>query len=463
MVYHEFNKRLISELDNMKEDLSKLIEIKSVGDIATKSENAPFGSGIRKAFDKMIEFAIREDLEFEDFNGYAMHIDYGEGPEIIAMLGHLDIVDIFDSKQWQTPPFQLTELSGYWFGRGVNDNKGPMIGCLYLMKIMKDMGCKPKKKIRLILGGAEETTWECMKHYFKFNPKPQMGFSPDGNFPIINCEKGIDHYKFKSTDSLVKDNKHVIISVKSPEDITRVCSHLDVIVQSENPTAVMSKLDLATKVTVIGNEVEIQYRGKTSMGRNPHRGENAIFKFVGDFKEMTDLDSRSHKIIGFLDSYFVDSLEGEKLGLAHKDPETGKTTCNLAYIQMDNLGCELGFDFRYPLGVERYDVYSTIESIASINQFTMTRIKTLDRLYLHPEDPFIQGLQQAYRTVTGENAETRSIGAASYARTLPCAVAFGPTFEGEKTYSHQPNERIKIHDLINALCIYYAALKNLTD
>ena len=130
--------RLQGYKSQIKKDLSELIAINSERDLKTKGDNAPFGLGIRKCFDKMIEFANREGFAVKDFGGYAIHIEYGDGPETLAILGHLDTVGIYDVERWSSSPFELTEKSGHWYGRGVNDNKGPMIGCLYVLKVLRE-------------------------------------------------------------------------------------------------------------------------------------------------------------------------------------------------------------------------------------------------------------------------------------------------------------------------------------
>ena len=78
----------------------------------------------------------------------------------------------------------------------VNDDKGPLLAALYAAWLIREQGLPLRHPIRIIAGGAEETTWECMEWYFQKNPQPLCGFSPDGNFPIVNGEKGILQVRF---------------------------------------------------------------------------------------------------------------------------------------------------------------------------------------------------------------------------------------------------------------------------
>lgn len=462
MFKDEILKRLENYKEDIERDLADLIAINSQRDLSTKKEGAPFGMGIRRCFDKMIHFAKREGLKVEDFDGYAIHIEYGEGREIFSMLGHIDIVEIYERENWKSNPFQLLERDGFWYGRGVNDNKGPIIGCFYLLKILKEIGYHPNKRIRLIIGGAEETTWECMEHYFKYNEMPIYGFSPDGNFPIVNCEKGIGYYQYHGRRKIKREGEFNIVSIKSKEDSTKVCSKVEVFIDTNHPDKIIEKISPKTNKDVNNKGIKLIYEGLSAMGRNPHRGENAIFKFVKDFKEIIGLDDRSQSLISFLDKYFLDSIYGEKLGLFYENQETGITTNNLSYLTLKDNDIKISFDYRYPKGVNYNSQLEKLKKIGRENILELEVLKELPLLYVSPDSKLILSLKEAYKSITGESPELFSKGAASYARVLQEAVAFGPTFPGEETNSHKPNECMKVDSFFKALLIYTEAIKRLT-
>lgn len=54
-------------------------------------------------------------------------------PKTILFYGHYDVVpaDMDEYPKWSTDPFHLTSLDGYLYGRGVSDNKGPLLAALY--------------------------------------------------------------------------------------------------------------------------------------------------------------------------------------------------------------------------------------------------------------------------------------------------------------------------------------------
>ncbi|KAI1820701.1 hypothetical protein F4861DRAFT_49587 [Xylaria intraflava] len=66
---------------------------------------------------------------FAKFGGKALPI--GQRKRIL-FYGHYDVVPADTKKsKWENDPFQLTGLNGYLYGRGVSDNKGPIMAALY--------------------------------------------------------------------------------------------------------------------------------------------------------------------------------------------------------------------------------------------------------------------------------------------------------------------------------------------
>ena len=126
----------------------------------------------------------------KNVDNYGGHIDFpGSGDKIMGILGHLDVVPAGDG--WQHEPYGGEIEEGRLYGRGTSDDKGPVIACLFAMKALKEAGYQPKATIRLILGLDEETHWKGMEYYFARERKPDWGFTPDADFPLINGEKGM--------------------------------------------------------------------------------------------------------------------------------------------------------------------------------------------------------------------------------------------------------------------------------
>ena len=200
--------KVFAYLDAHAEDyaaqLCRWVEVPSVKGEATPG--APFGKDVRRMLDVAMADAKAFGYETRDFDGYACDITLpGESEEAIAVLGHLDVVPAGDN--WATPPFTATRVGDQIFARGTSDDKGPALAALYAMNAIKAAGIPLKKSIRLILGCDEESDWEDMAYYCAHTEMPEVGFSPDASFPIINTEKGMIHGFF--TSKLAEDGLQV--------------------------------------------------------------------------------------------------------------------------------------------------------------------------------------------------------------------------------------------------------------
>lgn len=90
---------------------------------------------------------------------------------------------------WNTDPFKPEISNNRIYARGSSDDKGPTVA-YFAVKLLRELGVKFNKRIHLIVGTDEESGWQCMDYYFQHAPMPDLGFSPDATFPIINGEKG---------------------------------------------------------------------------------------------------------------------------------------------------------------------------------------------------------------------------------------------------------------------------------
>ena len=101
-------------LDDMVATLQEVIRIPSKKGDAMPG--MPFGEGPCRALEYML--AKGRELGFDTVNvdGYAGHVEYGEGDEIIAVLGHLDVVPEGDG--WTYPPYGGVIANGNVYGRG---------------------------------------------------------------------------------------------------------------------------------------------------------------------------------------------------------------------------------------------------------------------------------------------------------------------------------------------------------
>lgn len=151
----DFKSEVLKIKDQMIEDIKNLCAIPSTQDDSTIAEFAPFGKANRQALDAMLEIGKRDGFDVEDVDGYAGHIDIGEGDETFGILGHLDVVPV-NEVGWDSDPFNVIIKDDKLYGRGVADDKGPLLAGYYAAKIINSLNIPTKMKIRVIFGCNEE-------------------------------------------------------------------------------------------------------------------------------------------------------------------------------------------------------------------------------------------------------------------------------------------------------------------
>ncbi len=437
--------------NELLQDLKQLVEIPSVRDMTSAQASAPFGKAIRNVMDVFLQIAQREGFSVHDFDGYAVDARLGEGDDYIGVLAHLDVVEAGERSLWKCDPFHMQEENGMLYGRGVNDDKGPLLAALYAMARIKQEGRTLYHPIRLIAGGAEETTWECMEHYFKHNPQPICGFSPDGNFPIVNGEKGILQVRFL----LDADSD---ISLHCRERLHIVCDDLQLILPKDSDVSFVERTNL---IEVAPHGMKITYRGVRALSRNPQRGDNAIFKFVKDFHGHLDKTSSLYAMVNMIYELFLDDFYGKKSGLYHEDAAMGCGSVCLMSLNTRDDKLELCVDVRYVRSTDEQELLGALRRIALSYGCELETMRHKRLLYVAENSTLIQSLKRAYHKVMNEEAGVFTKGGASYARVLDHGVAFGATFPEEDPRPHMPNECMPVESLLKASDIYYEALVEL--
>ena len=261
----DLTSHLEAQQEPLKKALAELVRIPSVCDEG--AGGYPFGEGIDQALRKALEVAA--DLGFRTQygdGGYYGYAEIGEGEEMLGILGHLDVVPPGKQADWEHGPFDPIEKDGMIYGRGTQDDKGPLLASLFAVKALMDAGARFNKRVRFIFGTDEETLWRCIKRYTEKEEIPSFGFSPDSRFPVTYAEKGLLQLRLEgSNESGIKLSGGSAFNAV-PDSIFYDGERQD---------------DLADKLDRLGFEYEwyedgIEVKGKAAHAMIPEEGINAI-------------------------------------------------------------------------------------------------------------------------------------------------------------------------------------------
>ncbi|HKL73522.1 MAG TPA: Sapep family Mn(2+)-dependent dipeptidase [Clostridia bacterium] len=429
---------MIINRENAIKWLTDILKFPSVE--GEKKDNAPFGLGIAACLDYSLNLLAELGFYVKNIEGYCGYGEIGTG-ELFGILCHLDVVPI--SGSWTYPPFGAEIHDNKVYARGALDDKGPFICALYAVMRLLCEGRMPSKRVRFILGCDEESGWECMERYQKTEEMPAMGISPDGDFPVINCEKGIVYHKLRHK------KPSCVIDIGGGERANMVPDYAYAVVKNEPALLEKVKNQNICSYIIYKDSIKIEARGKSAHGSHPEDGENAIIKI---------LQVLSNEKI-FADMHYAFSVSsGNNVKLNIEDKESGKLTLNLGTVYLDKDEIIYELDIRHPISYTKEQITTMLNAAAPCR--AEQGFYHLP-LFVPKDHPLVSTLLKAYNKVMKTDAQPIAIGGGTYARVLPLGVAFGPCFPNSDAGIHCVDEYIDLDEFDKASDIYYEAFKEL--
>lgn len=399
--------------------------------------NAPFGAETAKALDCFLSIAKDMGFKTTNYDNYIGEVTIGEGEEI-GIIGHLDVVP--SGEGWNTPPFTLTEIEGNYFARGVEDNKSPLLLCLYALKELKDSGKPINRKFRLFAGCNEEDGWQDVAYFKEHYSFPEYGFSPDGNFPLTYAEKGMYEIIF-SIPTLKRFRK-----VKGGTVVNAVLANASAVADD----VVIDKSLLDEYGLFLDGNV-IKSVGKAAHGSKPHLGKNALialFSFFIDSGEDDKLLSRALEYI-LLDKKDIGQFNNEQ----------GRVTLSAGLIEEKDGEIIITCDCRIPAPLSLSDITPFFDTFG-----IPYKVKERHEPMMVEKDGWlVSSLLSAYNEVTGESAQPISMGGCTFARAFKKGCSFGPSLHNANHNIHTANEFINREELLKIYDIYKLAIFKLAE
>lgn len=447
------------------EDLFTLLRIDSVRDDDAATEEYPVGPGPVEALNAFLEIGKRDGFETENFDNWAGHIEYGEGEEILGVLGHVDVVPV--GTGWETDPFEPVIKDDRIYARGSSDDKGPTVAAYYALKMIRDLELPVSKRIRVIIGTDEESGWGCMDHYLKVAETPDFGFSPDANFPIINGEKGnvsvqLNFGGKNGTGSRLISFDSGLRPNMVPQDAEAVVEVKDGEATIKAFEAYLETQPVTGKATLDGKTVSFAVVGQASHGASPANGINAA-TYLADFLNTLDFEKDAKAFLQVIATYLHENSDGKKLAIDHNDELMGELTANFGIFRFeDGADNYVDANMRFPQGTDGDTILAQFkETLKEENVKAEIVGLSKEPHYVPKDDPLVETLLNVYHKQTGLEAHEMIIGGGTYGRLLERGVAFGAMFPDSIDTMHQANEFMAIDDLMRAMAIYAESIYEL--
>ena len=458
-------------IDNLKNDIVKTTqELIKIPSVYSKSDDnsKPFGKNVNSALEYMLDLGKKLGFRTKNIDGYCGYIEFGEGDELVGIIGHLDVVP--EGTGWTFPPFSATISDGKIFGRGAIDDKGPMVASLYAMKAVMD-NYKLNKRVRLIIGLNEENDWKCIDYYKKHEEAPTVGFSPDADFPCIYAEKSILSCYIKQNYTTNNSDKIKIKEINCNNNALNVVPKFCSLVLETNEKEININDLIETLKHYIqensfeidiyklsSNEVKLTSYGVGAHAAHPDSGINAISRLLVILALTFDYYNCNLELLDFFNKYVNTEYDGKSLGISFKD-ESGNLTLNVGDFSLENNILKIGMNLRIPINTSISDIENSFNILCSnYNNIEFETTSTEDFLYVPKDNKLVQTLCKIFNEETNSKAEPIAIGGGTYARAFKNCISFGPNFPGHKDMCHQTDEFVEIDNLILACKIYTKAI-----
>ncbi|GGN50030.1 dipeptidase [Streptomyces albiflavescens] len=161
-----------SLMPRAKAELTELVAFKSVADFDQYPKSESEGAA------NWVADALRaegfQDVALLDTPDGTQSV-YGflpgpEGAKTVLLYAHYDVQPPLDEAAWATPPFELTERDGRWYGRGSADCKGGFVMHLLALRALKANGGVPVH-VKVIVEGSEEQGTGGLERYAEEHPE----------------------------------------------------------------------------------------------------------------------------------------------------------------------------------------------------------------------------------------------------------------------------------------------------
>ena len=443
-------------------DIESLVSIPSIEDLKAAKVGAPFGPAVQQALEQALSIAERMGFETHDDFGFIGYADVpGKSNSQLGIIGHLDVVPA--GSGWNVDPFALTRREGYLLGRGVLDDKGPLMVALHAVNFWKSQGGELAHPIRVLFGVNEETGMGDVSFYRSRTADPAFLFTPDSEFPVCYGEMGICNGYLESRE--IDDGS--IIELEGGDAINAIPGSARALIKADIRWLEFIQVPGITMREVRPGLVEVKASGRAAHASKPELGDNAVSKLVFFLLNSGVGSLEENEFLDLLWSFHMNT-DGSGLYLDCSDDYFGSLSAVGTKISLEDGCIRQGVDIRYPTTTTGQRIITCLENSAQMSGSYFELAHDKAPFMLDPNSPGVSALDRAFRDATGELMVPYTSRGGTYARLFSKGVSFGPVMPWLTTPDwvgsmHGPDEGVSEELLKQAFAIYVRAIGNLME
>ena len=286
-----------------------------------------------------------------------------------------------------------------------------------------------------------------------------MTFSPDGEFPVVNIEKGRLPGEFNA--AFDDDGEKRLVSISAGTKVNVVPPKAKAVIEGftideveKHAKKVQEKTGIKFTYDLVP-EFKITALGTNAHASTPENGNNAITGLLELLGKLDFTPSKKTEAIKNLSKLIPHGdTRGEALGVAIKDEKSGELTLVLSMLSLKNNILHGFFDCRIPVSGDGEKILHTVSE-----KFKKADIEFLTKTVTPPHEvdensDFVKTLLSVYEDYTGLKGECIAMGGGTYVHNIKNGVAFGAVFPGTDTRMHGADEFVVIEELIASAKIF---------
>lgn len=435
--------------EEMLRDLAALIAVPSVA--CPGKDGLPYGAACREALHRAETIARRLGFVTEVRDDAVLTARWDGRDVNFAILSHLDVVPAGEG--WTSDPYTLTVDGSAIHGRGVTDDKGPVVAALYAMAAARELRPGLPHGVELWLGTAEEIGSPDLKHDLLSHPMPPYVITPDAVDPIVvgECAKyrpavtaawersdalpRVTHLQGGRVRNAIPAQAEAVVAGLTAADVGAVAA------------AWSARTEVSFTLTDTARGLHIRAAGRGAHIGKPWLGRNAQTALVELLGKLPLAECGSARAIRAMAACFpYDDPHGETLGLTVADEVMGRCRINATTCTLTETNLHLQFDGRGGAKATEENFARLIDRALTAAGFTVEKGEMDPPHFVDPESEVVREMCGIWRTVHGAEPQVVSMVAGSYAHFVDGAIAVGRAALGIDCRIHKSDEFLPLAD-----------------
>ncbi|MBI2692151.1 MAG: dipeptidase [Solirubrobacterales bacterium] len=208
----ELQSRISDLMPRAKSDLSELVAFRSVAstDVEPAEECEKAAEWVADAFSAAGAIEVTANVTPDGSKAITGRFAGPEGAPTVLLYSHYDVQPGLDPALWQSPPFELTERDGRWYGRGAADCKSNTIAILTALRALgSECGAELPINVKFVVEGSEEQGTGGLDQFVEANPEVLESDA------ILICDTGNFELGRPTLTSSLRGIANVVVNVKT--------------------------------------------------------------------------------------------------------------------------------------------------------------------------------------------------------------------------------------------------------